>query len=87
MWKFNNESLVLSCLLAVEQNNELVMKNHRSYPIGSTSFPTRNVISFIIKKIVVADVYVVEKYQNQLESMYIKFFKYKCNIPPKVEPH
>jgi hypothetical protein len=35
---------LISCLLADEQNNELLMKNHQSCPTGSTSFPEANVI-------------------------------------------
>ena len=35
----------LSCLLVVEQNNKLLMKNHQSRPTGSEPFPEVNVIS------------------------------------------
>ncbi|KAI3443797.1 hypothetical protein Pfo_000462 [Paulownia fortunei] len=33
---------LISCLLVVEQNNELLMKNHQSRPTGSKSFPEVN---------------------------------------------
>ena len=35
---------LLSCLLVVEQNNELLMKNHDSRPTEATPFPKANVI-------------------------------------------
>ncbi|XP_056685788.1 uncharacterized protein [Spinacia oleracea] len=36
---------LVSCLLVAEQNNELLMKNHKSRPTGSTPFPKANVTS------------------------------------------
>ncbi|KAJ0043745.1 hypothetical protein Pint_18352 [Pistacia integerrima] len=33
----------ISCLLVAEQNNELLMKNHKARPTGSTPFPEVNV--------------------------------------------
>ena len=38
-------SKLISCLLVAEQNNELLMKNHQSRPIGSEPFLEVNVIS------------------------------------------
>ncbi|CAB4289094.1 unnamed protein product [Prunus armeniaca] len=32
----------ISCLLVVEKNNEILMKNHHSHPIGSKPFPQEN---------------------------------------------
>ena len=43
--RFTKYSELISCLLVVEQNNELLMKNHKSHPIGSESFPKVNAIS------------------------------------------
>ncbi|KAK4388339.1 hypothetical protein Sango_2440500 [Sesamum angolense] len=34
---------LISCLLVAEQNNELVLKNHKSRPTGSAPFPEVNV--------------------------------------------
>ena len=42
--RFTKYSKLISCLLVVEQNNELLMKNHQSRLIGSKSFPEVNVI-------------------------------------------
>lgn len=39
---FKKYSELIYCLLVAEQNNELLMKNHRSYPIGSQPFPEVN---------------------------------------------
>ncbi|KAI3467739.1 hypothetical protein Pfo_024402 [Paulownia fortunei] len=39
---FKKYSKLILCLLVVEQNNELLMKNHQSLPTGSTSFPEVN---------------------------------------------
>ena len=33
---------LISCLLVVEQNNELLLRNHQSRPTGSTPFPKVN---------------------------------------------
>ena len=43
--RFTKYSKLISCLLVAEQNNELLMKNHQSRPIGSEPFPEVNVIS------------------------------------------
>ena len=43
--RFIKYSKIISCLLIVEQNNELLMKNHKSRPIGFESFPKVNAIS------------------------------------------
>ncbi|KAK4389913.1 hypothetical protein Sango_2328300 [Sesamum angolense] len=40
---FTKHSELISCLLVAEQNNELLLKNHESRPIGSTPFPEVNV--------------------------------------------
>ncbi|XP_021770592.1 uncharacterized protein LOC110734755 [Chenopodium quinoa] len=42
---FTKYSELISCLLVVEQNNEILMKNHESRPTGSTSFPEANATS------------------------------------------
>ena len=42
---FTEYSQLISCLLVAEQNNELLMKNHQSRPIGSEAFPEVNAIS------------------------------------------
>ncbi|KAI3471475.1 hypothetical protein Pfo_031161 [Paulownia fortunei] len=39
---FKKYSELISCLLVLEQNTELLMKNHQSLPTGSTSFPEVN---------------------------------------------
>ncbi|KAK6150950.1 hypothetical protein DH2020_015882 [Rehmannia glutinosa] len=39
---FTKYSDLISCLLVAKQNNELLIKNHESQPIGSTSFPEVN---------------------------------------------
>jgi len=44
--KFTKYSELISCLLVVEQNNELLMKNHQSRPTSSTPFPKANETSF-----------------------------------------
>jgi hypothetical protein len=43
---FKKYSELISCLLVAEQNNELLMKNHRSRPTGSSPFPEANATSF-----------------------------------------
>ena len=43
--KFIKYSELISCLLIVGQNNELLMKNHQSRPTGSEPFLEVNVIS------------------------------------------
>ena len=43
---FKKYSELISCLLVAEQNNELLMRNHQSRPIGSSPFPEANVTSF-----------------------------------------
>ncbi|XP_076929018.1 uncharacterized protein LOC143593201 [Bidens hawaiensis] len=40
---FTKYSELLSCLLVAEQNNELLMQNHETRPIGTTLFPKANV--------------------------------------------
>ena len=42
---FTKYSELISVLLLVEQNNELLMKNHQARPIGSTPFPEVNVVT------------------------------------------
>ena len=37
--RFTKYSELISCLLVAEQNNELLMRNHQSRPIGSKPFP------------------------------------------------
>ena len=37
--RFTEYSQLISCLLVAEQNNELLMTNHQSRPIGSKAFP------------------------------------------------
>ncbi|KAI3705105.1 hypothetical protein L1987_75337 [Smallanthus sonchifolius] len=37
---------LISCLLVAEQNNELLMKNHETRPVGTTPFPEVNVASY-----------------------------------------
>ncbi|KAK2637768.1 hypothetical protein Ddye_025563 [Dipteronia dyeriana] len=36
--RFSKYSELISCLLDVEKNNELLIKNHESRPTGSTTF-------------------------------------------------
>ena len=36
---FIKYSELIACLLVAEQNNELLLKNHHSRPIGSISLP------------------------------------------------
>ncbi|XP_012448783.1 uncharacterized protein LOC105771959 [Gossypium raimondii] len=43
---FKKYSELISYLLVVEQNKELLMKNHESRPAGSTLFPKANVTSY-----------------------------------------
>ena len=43
--KFTKYSELISCLLVTKQNNELLMKNHKSRPTRSESFPKVNAIS------------------------------------------
>ena len=42
---FTKYSKLISCLLVVEQNNELLLKNHQSRLIGSVSLPEANTAS------------------------------------------
>ncbi|XP_021854803.1 uncharacterized protein [Spinacia oleracea] len=42
---FKKYSEPISCLLVVEKNNEVLLKNHESRPTGSTPFPEANVTS------------------------------------------
>ncbi|XP_050133096.1 uncharacterized protein LOC126609137 [Malus sylvestris] len=42
---FTEYNQLISALLVVEQNNELLMKNHQSRPTGSAPFPKVNVAS------------------------------------------
>ena len=44
--RFTKYFELISCLLVVEQNNELLMKNHQSRPTGFEQFPEVNTISF-----------------------------------------
>ncbi|GJX19292.1 hypothetical protein Tco_0221969, partial [Tanacetum coccineum] len=37
---------LISCLLAVEQNNKLLMKNHKSRPTGSAPLSEENVVTY-----------------------------------------
>src|SRR5215470_5307788 len=39
---FKKYSKLISCLLVAEQNNELLMQNHKSRPTGSAPFPEVN---------------------------------------------
>ena len=43
--RFTKYLELISCLLVAEQNNELLMQNHQSYPTGSEPFPEVNAIS------------------------------------------
>ena len=43
--RFTKYSELISCLLVAKQNNELLMRNHQSRPIGSEPFPKVNTIS------------------------------------------
>ncbi|KAJ8775140.1 hypothetical protein K2173_020144 [Erythroxylum novogranatense] len=40
---FKKYSDLISCLLVVEKNNELLMKNHQFCPTGATAFPEANI--------------------------------------------
>ena len=42
--RFTKYSKLISCVLVAEQNNELLMKNHQSHPIGFEPFPEVNAI-------------------------------------------
>ncbi|XP_059625405.1 uncharacterized protein LOC132268593 [Cornus florida] len=44
--RFTKYSELISCLLVVEQNNELLIQNYQSRPIGSVPFPEANMSSF-----------------------------------------
>ena len=44
--RFTKYSELISCLLVVKQNNELLMRNHQYCPTGSEPFPKMNAISF-----------------------------------------
>ena len=43
--RFEKYFELISCLLVAEQNNELLLQNHQSRPIGSASIPEVNVAS------------------------------------------
>ena len=43
--RFTEYSQLISCLLVAEQNNELLIKNHKSRPTGCEAFPEMNAIS------------------------------------------
>ncbi|XP_076932942.1 uncharacterized protein LOC143598671 [Bidens hawaiensis] len=43
---FTKYSELISCLLVAEQNNELLMKNHETYPAGTAPFPEANVATY-----------------------------------------
>ena len=43
--RFTKYFELISCLLVVEQNNELLMRNYQSRPTGSEPFPKVNAIS------------------------------------------
>ena len=43
---FKKYSQLISCLLVVEQNNELLMKNHEARPTGYAPFPEVNVTAY-----------------------------------------
>ncbi|XP_022014505.1 uncharacterized protein LOC110914003 [Helianthus annuus] len=43
---FTKYSDLISCLLVAEQNNELLMKNHETRPVGTTPFPEVNVATY-----------------------------------------
>ncbi|KAK4265420.1 hypothetical protein QN277_026475 [Acacia crassicarpa] len=42
---FKKYAELISCLLVVEQNNELLLKNYKSRPTSSTPFPEVNVVT------------------------------------------
>ena len=42
--RFTKYSEVIACLLVVEQNNELLLKNHQSHHTGSMTLPEANAI-------------------------------------------
>ena len=46
MQRFKKYSELISCLLVVEKNNELLMKNHQSHPTGLVTFPEVNVTNY-----------------------------------------
>jgi hypothetical protein len=43
---FKKYSELITCLLVVEQNNKFLMKNHKSRPTGSASFPEVNATGY-----------------------------------------
>ncbi|XP_076956458.1 uncharacterized protein LOC143631651 [Bidens hawaiensis] len=43
---FTKYSELISCLLMAEQNNELLMKNHETRPVGTAPFPEANVATY-----------------------------------------
>ena len=43
--RFTKYSELISCILVVKQNNELLLKNHQSRPIKSMSLPEANATS------------------------------------------
>ena len=53
---FNKYSQLISYLLVVEQNNELLMKNHEARPIGSALFPEVNVTAVVVVVVDVVEV-------------------------------
>ena len=46
MQRFKKYSELISCLLVAEKNNELLMKNHQSHPIGSVAFSEANATNY-----------------------------------------
>jgi hypothetical protein len=52
-WVSKKYSERISCLLVAERNNELLMKNHVSWLIGSASFPEVNARDLIIIMVMV----------------------------------
>ncbi|KAK9079310.1 hypothetical protein SSX86_000981 [Deinandra increscens subsp. villosa] len=43
---YTKYSDLISCLLVAEQNNELLMKNHETRPVGTTPFPEANAATY-----------------------------------------
>jgi len=37
---------LISCLFVAELNNELLLKNHKSHPTGTTRFPEMNTATY-----------------------------------------
>ena len=42
MHNFGKYYELITCLLIAKQHNEVLMKNHQSYPIGAKVFPEAN---------------------------------------------